>query len=86
MDEIDLKVMSGEYYPLAQAPCVPGYQISGVVDSTGTGVRDFTKGDAVVAIVPIDCRSGGVAEFCVVDHTHAIKKPKLVSFDDAAAR
>ena len=69
-------------YPAApQPPCVLGYEISGLVDEVGTGVRNFTAGDRVVALTPF----GGHADTLCVAEPRVLKLPAGVSFDTAAA-
>eukprot|EP00472_Partenskyella_glossopodia_P005868 CAMPEP_0197534898 /NCGR_PEP_ID=MMETSP1318-20131121/48718_1 /TAXON_ID=552666 /ORGANISM="Partenskyella glossopodia, Strain RCC365" /LENGTH=402 /DNA_ID=CAMNT_0043092327 /DNA_START=116 /DNA_END=1321 /DNA_ORIENTATION=- len=85
LDELDIKVQKGEFSSLVSYPLTPGYQISGTVQQMGSAVRGFSKGDQVVAILPLDNGRGGLAEFVNVKHINAIKKPNNVSFSDAAA-
>jgi NADPH:quinone reductase-like Zn-dependent oxidoreductase len=80
----DPLVVSGKY---AQAfgthvPLVPGYDIAGVVEKTGSAVTKFKKGDAIYGY-PL--MGGGWAEYAVVTETEAAPKPKKLSFSESAA-
>nr|MDQ3283308.1 NADP-dependent oxidoreductase [Acidobacteriota bacterium] len=68
----------------AKLPYIPGFDISGVVDSVGEGVTSFRKGDAVMAMLDLR-RGGGYAEYVVVKESEAAKKPKGWSHEEAAA-
>ncbi len=68
----------------AKLPYIPGFDISGTVDSTGEGVTSFRKGDAVMAMIDLR-RGGGYAEYVVVKESEAAKKPKQWSHEEAAA-
>eukprot|EP00467_Chlorarachnion_reptans_P012398 CAMPEP_0114505258 /NCGR_PEP_ID=MMETSP0109-20121206/10755_1 /TAXON_ID=29199 /ORGANISM="Chlorarachnion reptans, Strain CCCM449" /LENGTH=429 /DNA_ID=CAMNT_0001683681 /DNA_START=397 /DNA_END=1689 /DNA_ORIENTATION=+ len=86
LDPLDIQVCERRFVSLVEPPLIPGYQISGVVDQTGSCVSGLSNGDAVVAILPLDCRnSGGLAEFVVVNHINVVKKPESISFENAAA-
>jgi NADPH:quinone reductase-like Zn-dependent oxidoreductase len=68
----------------ARTPYVPGFDVSGVVEAVGAGVKSFRKGDAVFAM--LDLRRGGAyAEYVLVKQAEAAKKPKRLSHEAAAA-
>src|SRR5687767_4122836 len=46
-------------------PYVPGFDVSGVVEATGAGVKSFKKGDAVFGMLDLR-RGGGYAEYAIV--------------------
>lgn len=60
---------------------VLGYEVSGVVDSLGSKVSGFKKGDEVIAGV----NGGGFAEYVVAKSTAVAKKPKTITHDIGAA-
>ncbi len=67
-----------------KTPYVPGFDVSGVVESVGPGVTRFKPGDAVYAM--LDLRRGGAyAEYAVVKEPEAATKPQSVSHVEAAA-
>jgi alcohol dehydrogenase, propanol-preferring len=57
----DLHVVEGELPP-RKSPLIPGHQVVGVVDKTGSSVRRFRQGDRVgIAWLQSTC---GACEFC----------------------
>jgi NADPH2:quinone reductase len=44
---IDTYMRSGNYYLLPSLPYTPGFEVSGVVESVGQGVKDWSPGDRV---------------------------------------
>jgi NADPH:quinone reductase-like Zn-dependent oxidoreductase len=63
-------------------PLIPGYDVAGVVETTGTKVTKFKKGDAVYGYALF---GGGWAEFALLGENEAALKPKSSTFTDAAA-
>jgi NADPH:quinone reductase-like Zn-dependent oxidoreductase len=85
VNPVDAKARAGAFkLPGAKLPLIPGYDISGVVESTGSGVTKFNKGDAVYAYLSL-AKGGAYAEFAVVKETEAALKPKNLSHEEAAA-
>ena len=66
-------------------PCVLGYDIAGVVESTGPGVDGLRAGDRVMAMTHFPDGAGGYAELAVVDAALVAPIDPVVSFVDAAA-
>lgn len=69
------------HYPL-QLPRVLGQEAAGVVDAVGLGVRRFHVGDRAGYV---SGSSGSYAELAVVDEARAVKLPRFISDEDAAA-
>jgi NADPH:quinone reductase len=67
------------------APFIPGYDVAGVVDLLGPGVRDVAPGDRVMAMTRFPAGAGGYAEFAVVDADQLAVLHSDTSFVDAAA-
>src|ERR1044071_5323730 len=63
-------------------PLIPGYDIAGVVEATGTKVTKFKKGDAVYGY-PLF--GGGWAEYAILAENETALKPKNATFTEAAA-
>lgn len=65
-------------------PHVPGYDVSGVVDSLGEGVEGLAVGDAVFGFLPME-KDGGAAEYVVAPADVLVKAPTSIPLEDAAA-
>jgi NADPH2:quinone reductase len=68
-----------------QVPCILGYDIAGVIDSTGPGVTGLAPGDRVMAMTHFPDGAGGYAELAVIDAALAAPIGSATSFADAAA-
>jgi NADPH:quinone reductase-like Zn-dependent oxidoreductase len=80
VNPVDWKMRSGR----ARAfPATPGYDVSGVIESVGEGVKDHAPGDEVFAMLPLS-RGGGYAEYAVVRADELAPKPKSVDHVHAA--
>jgi NADPH:quinone reductase-like Zn-dependent oxidoreductase len=66
-------------------PCILGYDIAGVIDSTGPGATGLAPGDRVMAMTHFPDGAGGYAEFAVIDAALAAPIGSATSFADAAA-
>jgi NADPH:quinone reductase-like Zn-dependent oxidoreductase len=60
---------------------VPGVDVAGVIDSLGEGVTDWKVGDQVLGFAR---GSGSYAEYAVVPVTSLARKPKSMTFEQAA--
>lgn len=65
-------------------PHVPGYDVSGTIDSIGDGVKEFAVGDEVVGFLPM-AEDGGAAEYVVAPADAIVAAPTSVPLADAAA-
>lgn len=86
VNPLDFKIRSGKVkalidYPL---PLVLGNDLSGVVRSVGSAVRDYRPGDAIFARLD-KRRIGAFAELAVVDVANAAPKPRSISHVEAAS-
>lgn len=77
----DVMVRLGLYPGAPALPCVPGYELCGVVDAVGDGVAAGRVGERVLALT----RFGGYAEAVCVPATHAFAVPAGVTDEAAAA-
>ena len=66
------------------APMIPGGDIAGVVEKTGSQITKIKKGDAAYAYLSLK-NNGGYAEYAVTNEKEAAIKPKSISFEQAAA-
>lgn len=76
----DILVRQGVYPGAPPLPCVPGHEISGVVDEVGQDVDPMWKGRAVLAL----SHYGGYAEYHVIDADRVLPKPADLEFPAAA--
>ncbi|MDP9099265.1 MAG: NADP-dependent oxidoreductase [Verrucomicrobiota bacterium] len=63
-------------------PLIPGYDVAGVVETAGTKVTKFKKGDRVYGYALF---GGGWAEYAVLAENEAALLPKSATFVEAAA-
>ena len=83
VNPVDAGVRKGWMKGRMTLPFTPGYDISGIVDSVGDGVKSFKAGDEVFAYLDL-ARGGGYAEFAIVKEPEAAMKPGRVSHVEAA--
>jgi NADPH2:quinone reductase len=67
-----------------KVPCILGYDIAGVIESTGPGVAGLVPGDRVMAMTHFPDGAGGYAELAVVDADQVARIDPGTSFADAA--
>ena len=60
---------------------IPGWDVSGVIDTVGPSVRGWKVGDAVIGYLE---GYGGYAQYAVVPVEHIARKPDRLSFNQAA--
>jgi putative PIG3 family NAD(P)H quinone oxidoreductase len=70
----------GHYPPPPGESPILGLEAAGTVESTGTGVADFSPGDRVFALLG----GGGYAELALAHAGHVMRIPPTVSFEQAA--
>src|SRR6266403_4894536 len=97
-DEILVRVMAAAVNPvdsyvrqgmfakrgMDNRPAIIGYDISGVVEKTGTNAKKFKAGDKVYSYLSV-MRGGGYAEFAIAKESETALKPKNIDFEEAAA-
>ena len=84
VNPLDWKTRAGylkDYFP-HKLPFIPGWDASGIVEGTGSGVTKFKKGDEVYVKTNHD---GTYAEYAIVTEREAAIKPTSVDFIYAAA-
>jgi len=81
MGSTDIAMLGGGYPFAPKIPFVPGYEVAGVVEAVGAGVRDFERGQRVAALTVY----GGFAELLVREAEHFVPIPDDVSDCEAAA-
>lgn len=86
INPLDTKVRDGEFKQLLKykLPFTLGHDVSGVITEVGSQVRDFKVGDEIYAR-PRDLRIGTFAEQIAIDTDDIARKPRSLSFEEAAA-
>ena len=87
INPVDTKVRAGTSGMSKQLklPAILGWDVSGVIETTGKNVSDFKPGDAVFGCIGFPGLGKAYAEFAVADPKLLAKKPDNISFDEAAA-
>jgi NADPH:quinone reductase-like Zn-dependent oxidoreductase len=86
VNPVDGKIRAGsmkDIFPLV-LPFIPGWDVSGVVETTGSGVTKFKKGEEVYARPDLS-RNGAYAEYVVVKEAETALKPRSVDHVHSAA-
>ncbi|MCC6222799.1 MAG: zinc-binding dehydrogenase [Thermoleophilia bacterium] len=80
----DVQQRRGDYREAMTLPAIIGSDVSGVVEATGPGCRDFRPGDEVYALLPAFTGAGSYAQLACVAETLAARKPANVTHEEAA--
>jgi NADPH:quinone reductase-like Zn-dependent oxidoreductase len=88
INPIDIKTRKGK--GLAGAlkefdPIIPGWDISGTITETGSGVTKFKQGDEVFGMINFPGHGKGYAEYVAANEGHLALKPSAISHEEAAA-
>ena len=81
LNRADLLQKAGNYPVPKGASPILGLEMAGIVESKGSEVTDFKKGDRVFGLLS----GGGYAEYCTIHRDMALKIPDEFSFEEAAA-
>lgn len=65
-------------------PMTIGWDAAGIVEETGSEVTEFKKGDEVYGVPNFPGSNGSYAEYCAAKASQFAKKPKSISFNEAA--
>ena len=76
---VDALTVAGRYQIKPKLPFIPGNELSGVVEKTGTDVRHLRPGQRILA-----SSSGGLAEFTLVEEERCTPIPDSLSHEAAA--
>lgn len=81
------KMLPPEWRPSVPFPVIPGTDISGVVTSVATDVKDFSVGDEVFGMIrfPSFGESAAYAEYVAAPATDLAHKPAGINHVQAAA-
>ena len=82
LNRADVLQRLGRYPPPAGAPQdIPGLEYAGEVEAVGPGAGLWAVGNRVMGLVP----GGGHAEYVVVHEREAVRVPKSLGWEEAAA-
>ena len=67
-------------------PVIPGWDIAGVVERSGLATPEFAPGDEVIGYIrgEVQRAHGGMAELVSTDARNLVRKPRALSFAEAA--
>ena len=83
---VDAKLRADGRWAHLEPPVILGYDAAGVIEETGPGVEDFQAGDEVFYTPVLFWNAAGTyAEYNVVRASIVARKPKGLSFVEAAA-
>lgn len=85
INPIDYKIIQGAMKSISKLnfPAPIGFDVSGKLVAVGDAVKHLEVGDEVYSRIPTE-KPGSFSEFIAVDSTVIVKKPKNISFEDAA--
>jgi NADPH:quinone reductase-like Zn-dependent oxidoreductase len=84
VNPVDWKQRAGGQAFTTPAPFVPGYDVSGVVEAVGLGVRMYKPGDEVFGMPLFPTLPSAYAEYVVAPTRHFALKPKELDHVTAA--
>jgi NADPH:quinone reductase-like Zn-dependent oxidoreductase len=77
----EVMARKGLYPDAPKPPLVAGYEVAGVIDAVGTGVKERSVGQRVAALV----RFGGHADVVCVPEAQTFLMPDAMTFEEGAA-
>ena len=86
VNPVDGMILSGMFSKSKKlaGSLIPGGDIAGVVEKTGSNVTKLKKGDAVYAYLSLR-NNGGYAQYAVATEKEAAIKPASIGFEEASA-
>lgn len=85
INPVDYKIRQSGSWAGVQPPAIIGYDVSGVVEAVGAGVRDFQPGDQVFYTPELFSGQGSYAEYHVADERIVARKPANLTHVEAAS-
>jgi NADPH:quinone reductase len=85
VNPVDYKIRQAGAWAGVQPPAVIGYDVSGVVEAIGPGVKDFKVGDEVFYTPEIPGKGGSYAEYHIANEAIVAHKPANLSHVEAAS-
>ncbi len=86
VNPVDAKIRVNGYWAKSYLPIILGYDAAGIIEEVGDGVTEFKPGDEVYYTPKLmDNPVGTYAEYNSVEASIIAKKPKNLTFEEAAA-
>lgn len=85
INPVDYKIRTAGSWAGVTPPAIIGYDVAGVIEAIGAGVKAFKPGDEVFYTPQIFGQQGSYAEYHVVDESIITFKPHNLSFTEAAS-
>jgi len=83
--DIALQAGLGDAHMPAWFPVIPGWDVAGVIETVGPGVKEFSPGDEVISYVREEIlHHGGYAELIAVPVYVVVRKPASASWEESA--
>lgn len=79
----DIMCIKGLYPTMPEYPFVPGFEVSGIVKSVGTNVKDIQVGDKVIAVTGDGL--GGHSSIVNVKSNNCVLKPENISYEEGCS-
>ena len=88
LNPVDVKTRNGKGQAAKlknENPMILGWDVSGVIEATGSEVTKFRKGDEVFGMINLPGAGKAYAEFVAAPQEHIILKPSNITHEAAAA-
>ncbi|WP_342362366.1 NADP-dependent oxidoreductase [Terrarubrum flagellatum] len=85
INPVEAYIRGGQFPLLGQPPFILGWDVAGVVETVVPGVNRFAVGDEVLGMPLFPRAAGAYAELVAAPSRHFVRKPKALSFAEAAA-
>lgn len=83
--DVALQAGLGDSHMPVWFPVIPGWDVAGVIETVGPGVKEFSPGDEVMSYVREEIlHHGGYAELIAVPVYAVVRKPARASWEESA--
>ncbi len=83
VNPVDSAVRSGAYPLLGEPPFTLGWDVAGVIESTGPGVSAFRPGEEVLGLLGYPGAGNAYADYALASPNEIIRKPAGVTMEQA---
>jgi NADPH:quinone reductase-like Zn-dependent oxidoreductase len=86
VNPVDAQLRTGNWAKVfgPKPPYIPGADVAGVIEQTGSEVKTYKVGDQVYGYLDLD-RCGAYAEFTIAKLNEIAPKPKSATYEEAAS-